>query len=149
MKRSGQGFFALPRRDYRHERMALLIRSMPEDRPVGSWGLVRILLHGREESLTVKQAKHLCERMIASAERNGFIRRLPVKAASKAPIPDERLGLQRELQFVATEYGIIYLRGKSPAERAKLLISIAHPEDREELEKAACKRFGYSFLRLH
>ncbi|MBQ7467370.1 MAG: 4-hydroxybutyrate CoA-transferase [Bacteroidales bacterium] len=53
-----------------------------------------------------------------------------------------------QTQYVATEYGIVYLRGKSLAERAKLLISIAHPEDREELEKAACKRFGYSFLRL-
>ena len=53
-----------------------------------------------------------------------------------------------QTQFVATEYGIVYLRGKSLAERAKLLISIAHPDDREELEKAACKRFGYSFLRL-
>ena len=34
------------------------------------------------------------------------------------------------------------------AQRAKALISIAHPDDREELEKAACQRFGYSFLRL-
>ncbi len=54
-----------------------------------------------------------------------------------------------QTQYVATEYGIVYLRGKSLAERAKLLISIAHPEDREELEKAACQRFGYSFLRLN
>ena len=53
-----------------------------------------------------------------------------------------------QTQFVATEYGIVYLRGKSLAERARLLISIAHPEDRDELEKAACERFGYSFLRL-
>ena len=34
------------------------------------------------------------------------------------------------------------------AKRAKALISIAHPEDREALERAACERFGYSFLRL-
>ena len=53
-----------------------------------------------------------------------------------------------QTQFVATEWGIAYLRGKSLAERAKALIAIAHPEDREELERAACKRFGYSFLRL-
>ena len=53
-----------------------------------------------------------------------------------------------QTQYVATEHGIVYLRGKSLAQRAKLLISIAHPDDREELEKAACKRFGYSFLRL-
>ena len=53
-----------------------------------------------------------------------------------------------QTQFVATEWGIAYLRGKSLAQRAKALIAIAHPEDREELERAACKRFGYSFLRL-
>ena len=53
-----------------------------------------------------------------------------------------------QTQYVATEYGIVYLRNKSLAQRAKALISIAHPDDREELEKAACKRFGYSFLRL-
>ena len=53
-----------------------------------------------------------------------------------------------QTQFVATEWGIAYLRGKSLAQRAKALIAIAHPDDREELERAACKRFGYSFLRL-
>ena len=53
-----------------------------------------------------------------------------------------------QTQYVATEYGIVYLRNKNLAERAKALISIAHPDDREELEKAACERFGYAFLRL-
>ena len=53
-----------------------------------------------------------------------------------------------QTQYVATEWGIAYLRGKNLAQRAKALIAIAHPDDREELEKAACKRFGYSFLRL-
>ena len=53
-----------------------------------------------------------------------------------------------QTQYVATEFGIVYLRDKNLAQRAKALISIAHPDDREELEKAACERFGYSFLRL-
>lgn len=53
-----------------------------------------------------------------------------------------------QTQYVATEHGIVYLRNKNLAERAKALISIAHPDDREALEKAACERFGYSFLRL-
>jgi acyl-CoA hydrolase len=53
-----------------------------------------------------------------------------------------------QTQYVATEWGIVYLRNKNLAQRAKALISIAHPDDREALEKAACKRFGYSFLRL-
>ncbi|MBR1538174.1 MAG: 4-hydroxybutyrate CoA-transferase, partial [Bacteroidales bacterium] len=53
-----------------------------------------------------------------------------------------------QAQYIATEYGIVFLRGKNLAQRARALISIAHPDDREELEKAACKRFGYSFLRI-
>ena len=52
------------------------------------------------------------------------------------------------VQNIVTEYGVAQLRGKSVAERAKALISIAHPSVREELEKAAAARFGHSYLRL-
>ena len=38
-----------------------------------------------------------------------------------------------DVQWVVTEYGAVNLYGKSLQERAKLLISIAHPEDREYL----------------
>lgn len=53
-----------------------------------------------------------------------------------------------QTQYVVTEHGIVYLRNLDLAQRAKALISIANPADRENLEKAACERFGYSFLRL-
>lgn len=53
-----------------------------------------------------------------------------------------------QTNYVVTEYGAADLRGKDLAQRAKLLISLAAPQFREELEKAACRRFGYSFLRL-
>ena len=53
-----------------------------------------------------------------------------------------------QTQYVVTEYGCVYLRNKNLAERAKALISIAHPDDREELERAACERFGYMWLRM-
>lgn len=53
-----------------------------------------------------------------------------------------------QTNFVVTEYGAVNLRGKNLAERAKLMISIAAPEFREELEREAANRFGYSFLRL-
>ena len=39
--------------------------------------------------------------------------------------------------YVITEYGAVRLKGTSVRERAKLLISIAHPEDREKLTKTA------------
>lgn len=53
-----------------------------------------------------------------------------------------------QTNFVVTEYGCVNLRGKNLAERAKLIISVAAPEFREELDRAAAERFGYSYLRL-
>ena len=53
-----------------------------------------------------------------------------------------------QTEFVVTEHGIANLKGKSLPQRAKALIGLAAPQYREELEKAACERFGYSFLRL-
>lgn len=52
------------------------------------------------------------------------------------------------IQHVVTEYGVAHLRGRNLAERARALISIAHPSVREELERAAAERYGYSFLRM-
>ncbi len=45
------------------------------------------------------------------------------------------------IHYVVTEYGIAYLFGKNLRQRAKSLIDIAHPEDREMLEKACFDRF--------
>jgi acyl-CoA hydrolase len=46
------------------------------------------------------------------------------------------------VHYVVTEYGVVNLYGKNMAQRARLLISIAHPQHREELEKAYCERFS-------
>lgn len=40
------------------------------------------------------------------------------------------------IHYVATEFGVVNLYGKSLGERAKLLISISHPSHHEELERA-------------
>jgi len=53
-----------------------------------------------------------------------------------------------QTQYLVTEHGIVDLRGRNLAERAKLIISIAAPQFREELDRAAAERFGYSYLRL-
>ena len=53
-----------------------------------------------------------------------------------------------QAQYIATEFGIVYLRNLPLAERAKALISIAHPSVREDLEREAVRRFGIGFLRL-
>ena len=47
-----------------------------------------------------------------------------------------------DVQWVVTEFGAVNLYGKSLQERARLLISIAHPDDREALDRAAFERFG-------
>jgi len=45
------------------------------------------------------------------------------------------------VHYVVTEYGVVNLFGKSLSQRAKALISIAHPDHREALEKEAFLRF--------
>ena len=47
-----------------------------------------------------------------------------------------------DAHWVVTEYGAVDLYGKSLQERARLMISIAHPDDREALDRAAFNRFG-------
>jgi acetyl-CoA hydrolase len=45
-----------------------------------------------------------------------------------------------DVHYVVTEYGIAHLFGKSLRERAQALISVAHPDFREELRRAARNR---------
>ena len=45
------------------------------------------------------------------------------------------------VHYVVTEYGVAYLFGKNLRQRAKLLIDIAHPDDRETLTKYCFERF--------
>ena len=45
--------------------------------------------------------------------------------------------LKNTVDHVVTEHGLAELRGKSLADRARLLISIAHPDHRETLEREA------------
>ncbi len=45
------------------------------------------------------------------------------------------------VHYVVTEYGVVNLFGKGLEQRAKALISIAHPDHREALEREARKRF--------
>ncbi len=56
---------------------------------------------------------------------------------------------RNHVHWVVTEYGAADLYGKSLQERAKALISIAHPDHREELERAAYERYGahYTYIK--
>lgn len=74
------------------------------------------------------------------------------KGVSKiAPILTPGAGVvttRNHIHWFVTEYGAVDLYGKSLQERAKLIISVAHPNHRESLDKAAFERFGshYHFL---
>jgi acyl-CoA hydrolase len=46
------------------------------------------------------------------------------------------------VHYVVTEYGIADLYGRNIAQRAKALIAIAHPDHREELERASYELYG-------
>ena len=74
---------------------------------------------------------------VASRTKNGVSKIVPaLDMASGVVTP------RADIQWVVTEYGAVNLMGKSLQERSKLLIGIAHPEDREMLERAAFERFG-------
>ena len=49
------------------------------------------------------------------------------------------------MHWMVTEYGSVNLYGRTLQDRAKLLISIAHPDHRESLDREAFDRFGSHF----
>lgn len=64
------------------------------------------------------------------------------------PILDDCAGVvtpRADAHWVVTEFGAVDLTGLSLQERAKKLISIAHPDERPFLEQAAFKRFREHF----
>ena len=50
-----------------------------------------------------------------------------------------------DVDYIVTEYGIARLKGKNLKDRARQLISIAHPNVREELKVAFVERFNAEF----
>lgn len=49
---------------------------------------------------------------------------------------------RQDIDWIVTEYGAVHLQGRTVSERARLLISVAHPDHREALMKGA-ERLGY------
>lgn len=77
-----------------------------------------------------------------STTRSGMSKIKPVLTAGAGVVTTRFMA-----HYIATEHGIVDLRGCDLAERARRLISIAAPEARPELECAARQRFGRSFSR--
>ena len=68
-----------------------------------------------------------------STAKGGEVSRIVPMLAPGAGVVTSR----GDVQYVATEYGVAQLRGKSIRQRSQELINIAHPKFREELEKFA------------
>ncbi len=52
---------------------------------------------------------------------------------------------RNHMHWFVTEYGAVNLYGKTLQERARLIISVAHPDHREVLEQQAFERYGSHF----
>ena len=50
---------------------------------------------------------------------------------------------RQDVHYVVSEFGVAMLKGKSVSDRAKALISLAHPKFRDEF-KAEAKKLGYA-----
>lgn len=74
---------------------------------------------------------------------------ITAKGISKlAPILTPGAGVvstRANIHWVVTEFGAVNLYGRTLQDRAKLLISIAHPDHQENLNKNAFERFGPHF----
>jgi acyl-CoA hydrolase len=72
-----------------------------------------------------------------SVTGSGISRIVPVLKAGAGVVTT-----RGHIHYVATEYGVVNLYGKNMEQRARMLISIAHPAHRESLERAYKERFG-------
>ena len=70
---------------------------------------------------------------LPSTAKDGTISRIVCQLSPGAGVVTTR----GDVQYVVTEYGAVYLHGKSVQERSLALISIAHPDFREQLLRDA------------
>jgi acyl-CoA hydrolase len=84
----------------------------------------------------------------AESEGGKPIIALPSRTLKGVPriVPTLKVGAgvvttRSHVRYVVTEYGIVHLFGKNLRQRAKALINIAHPDDREALERSCMERF--------
>src|SRR6185436_16033137 len=70
--------------------------------------------------------------MSSTYERNGVRQSRIVLSLTPGNIATDP---RSDMMYVVTEYGMVNLKGKCVPERAKAMISIAHPDYREGLER--------------
>lgn len=70
-----------------------------------------------------------------SSAKNATISRIVPRLQEGVAVTTPRM----DTHYVCTEYGLVNLKNKSVGERAEAIISIAHPNFREELMREACE----------
>ena len=73
---------------------------------------------------------------ITSRTKNGLSRIVPHLKLGAGVVTS-----RGHIHYVVTEFGVAYLYGKNLRQRAKALIDIAHPDDRNALTEACGNRF--------
>ena len=68
--------------------------------------------------------------MSSTYERNG---ERPSRVVLNLPRGNIVTAPRSDMLFVVTEYGVVNLKGRSIPERAKAMISLAHPDFRDDL----------------
>ncbi|WP_028467778.1 acetyl-CoA hydrolase/transferase family protein [Neptunomonas japonica] len=77
---------------------------------------------------------------LPSTAAGGSISRITTTLSAGAGVVTTRA----HVHYIATEYGVVSLRGRSLRERTKDLINIAHPDFREELNREAFEKLHLS-----
>lgn len=70
---------------------------------------------------------------LPSTAKGGTISRIVLHLETGTPVTTSRF----DAQYICTEYGAVNLFGLTVSERAEALISIAHPDFRDELRRQA------------
>lgn len=73
---------------------------------------------------------------LAATAKGGEISRIRATLSPGAVVTTSK----NDVDYVATEFGVVQLRGKTLSQRAKALIGIAHPKFREQLTAEAKRR---------
>lgn len=76
--------------------------------------------------------------VLQSSAKNGTVSRISCQLKPGTPVTTTR----NDVHWVVTEYGAVNLYCKSERDRAAALISIAHPNFREELKQQYRERYG-------
>lgn len=73
---------------------------------------------------------------LSSRTKKGISRIVPILKPGAGVVTT-----RAHVRYIVTEYGVAFLFGKNLRQRAKALIEIAHPDDRELLHKSCYERF--------